>query len=203
MLKRVLKWTLIAVVVLAAAGFVTFLYVIPPLTLLPPEDFVKMQKDVLPSLAGITDPATRALAERGQYLVLTSDCAGCHLPPGPENAVPAMYLAGGMRFVTHSHGTTVSRNLTPDRDTGLGQRSDDDITRALRGGVQPDGWIMSHEAMPWPLTANWSDEDRHAVVTYLRHIAPVRHAVPPRGPDTPGDPAVAEAAYGGQDAGKK
>jgi hypothetical protein len=203
MLKRVLKWTLIAVVVLAAAGFVTFLYVIPPLTLLPPEDFVKMQKDVLPSLAGITDPATRALAERGQYLVLTSDCAGCHLPPGPENAVPAMYLAGGMRFVTPSHGTVVSRNLTPDQDTGLGRHSDADITRALRGGVRPDGRVMPHSSMPWPLTANWTDEDLHAVVTYLRHIPAVRHRIPDPSPGTPGDPQVVEAAYGGKDAGTK
>lgn len=180
MLKRILKWAVSALVVLGAVGFVVFLYAIPPLTTIPVEDLVAGQKGLLPSLASIADPATRALAERGQYIVLTSDCVGCHQPPGPQNAVPSMYLAGGMRFMTHSHGTTVSRNLTPDRETGLAQRSDDDIKRALRGGVQPDGWIMSHEAMPWPLTANWSEEDRHAVVTYpaAHHARAPRHPAP-------------------------
>ena len=61
---------------------------------------------------------------------------------------------------------------------------------------------MSHEAMPWPLTTNWSEEDLHAVITYLRHIPPVRHAIPPQA-RTPGRPAGVEAAYGGQDAGKR
>ncbi len=203
MLKRLAKWTAVVLVVVAAAGFVGFLYVIPPLTSMSVEDLTGMQQALLPSLASIGDPAERARAERGRYIVLTSDCAGCHQPPGPENAVPAMYLAGGMRFVTESHGTAVSRNLTPDRQTGLGGRTDDEIARALRGGVQHDGWIMSHSSMPWPLTANWSEEDRRAVITYLRHIPPVRHTIPARTADTPADPAVAEAAYGGHDAGRK
>ena len=45
---------------------------------------------------------------------------GCHTTPGPQGPDPAMYLAGGMTFVTNTHGTVVSRNLTPDKETGLG-----------------------------------------------------------------------------------
>jgi hypothetical protein len=206
MMKRILKWTALVVGVLAVAGFIAFLFLIPPFTLVAPETFAKMQLDVLPSLDGITDPATRAIAERGRYLVLTSDCAGCHATPGPENAGPSMYLAGGMRFVTTSHGTVVSRNLTPDPETGIGRRTDAELKSALRGGVRAGaagGWAMSHGAMPWPITASWSDEEIHAVIMYLRHIPPVRHAIPDPAPGRPDNPQVVEAAYGGKNAGTK
>ena len=203
MLKRTLRWSLLIVMVLAVGGFIAFLYFIPPFTVASPDTFVKAQVNLIPPLVGIADPATRALAERGRSIVLTSDCAGCHVPPGPENMVPEMYLAGGMRFQTQTHGTVVSRNLTPDKETGLGDRTDAEIVRALRGGVRSGGWAMSPHAMPWPLTASWSDEDIHAVLTYLRHLPPVRHAIPNPAPGRPDNPDVTVAVYGGKDAGKK
>ena len=33
--------------------------------------------------------------------------------------------------------------------------------------------------MPWANFSNWTDEDRHAVVVYLRHIPAVRRQIPP------------------------
>jgi hypothetical protein len=97
----------------------------------------------------------------------------------------------------------VSRNLTPDKETGLGNRTDAELVRALRGGVRSGGWAMSPHAMPWPLTASWSDEDIHAVLTYFRHLPPVRHAIPNPAPGRPDNPDVTVAVYGGKDAGKK
>lgn len=200
MAKRILKWTLILLVILAVAGFTAFLYFIPPFTLVSPETFVQGSAAVPPSLDGITDPATRAIAERGKYLVMTADCGGCHNPP-PEPD-PAMYLAGGMRFATVTHGSVVSRNLTPDTETGIGARTDEQLTRVLRAGMFHDGRVISSRSMPWPDTANWSDEDIHAVITYLRHITPVRHEIPAPSPAPPFEPGIFESAWGGKDAGK-
>ena len=112
-----------------------------------------------------------------------------------------------MKFVTNTHGTTVSRNLTPDHETGIGSRTDAELMRALRGGVRggagPSGWSMSPTSMPWPTTANWSDEDLYAVITYLRHIPPVRHHIPDPTPGRPDNAAVFEVAFGGKEAGRK
>ena len=204
MIKRILKWTLAIFVVLAAGGFVAFLYFIPPLDRLAPEDVIKEEGSIPPLVDGIADPAIRAIAERGRYLVLTNDCGGCHTTPGPQGPDPASYLAGGRKFVTNTHGAVVSRNLTPDQETGLGARSPEDITRVLRSGVYPDGRPIPHQSMPWAYVSNWSDEDLHAVITYLRHIKPVRHAIPPR-QAAQADALVsgaAEVAYG-TDFGKK
>ncbi|MCX6552645.1 MAG: hypothetical protein NTY02_16855, partial [Acidobacteria bacterium] len=178
MLKRILKWAALVAVVVAAGGFVAFLYFIPPLMTVPPEEFITQADAMAPSMDAIKDPAERARAEHGRYLVTTNNCGGCHVTPGPQGPDPRLYLAGGMKFVTNTHGAVVSRNLTPDKETGLGGRSDADIIRVLRSGVYPDGRPISHRAMPWASFSNWSDEDLHAVITYLRHITPIRHAIP-------------------------
>lgn len=204
MLTRILKWTLIAVVILAAAGFGGFLYFIPPLTSLPPDDFIKAAAAGPPAVDGIADPAERLLAERGRYLVLTADCAGCHTTKGPQGSLPDMFLAGGMTFTTNTHGAVVSRNLTPDRETGLASRSDEDIQRVLRSGMFHTGRPISARAMPWSDYSNWNDEDLHAVVVFLRHLKPVRHQIPDPAPGRADAivPGAAEVVFAA-DAGKK
>jgi len=203
-MKRILKWVVLAVVVLAACGSVGYLYFVPPLMSTAPEEFINGEAAMAPPVDRIPDPAVRALAERGRYVLLTTDCTGCHVTPGPQGPLPDMYLAGGRKFVTAAHGTVVSRNLTPDAETGLARRTDDDVKRVLRSGVYPDGRTISHTAMPWAQFSNWSDEDLHAVVVYLRHITPVRHEIPP--PASGGSEAIVpntiEVVYGA-DAGKR
>ncbi|MEW5983610.1 MAG: c-type cytochrome [Acidobacteriota bacterium] len=201
MATRILKWMFVVLVILAGGGFTAFLYFIPPFTVIAPETFVETTGALPPPLDDITDPATRAIAERGKYLVLTADCGGCHqTPPEPD---PVMYLAGGMRLATTTHGMVVSRNLTPDKETGIGGRTDDELKRVLRAGISHDGRPLSSRAMPWPDPSNWSDEDIHAVITYLRHIKAVRHAIPDGAsvPEMP--PGAIEAFWGGSDAGRR
>ena len=93
-----------------------------------------------------------------------------------------MFLAGGMQFATNTDGTAVARNLTPDRETGIGGRSDEEIKAVLRSGIFHTGRLVSPRAMPWPGFSAWTDEDLRAVITYLRHIKPVRHAIPDPAP---------------------
>jgi hypothetical protein len=177
-MMRVLKWLAITLVVLAAAGFVAFLYFIPPFFSTSPEDYVKGTAAPAVALDAITDPAQRAMAERGKYIVMTSGCADCHSTPSPTGPDPTKYLAGGMKLGLKGHGTAVSRNLTPDPETGLGNVKDDDILRVLRSGTFRTGRRIVHRQMPWNAFANWTEEDRHAVVAYLRHVKPMTHAIP-------------------------
>ena len=60
---------------------------------------------------------------RGKALVVAADCAGCH------TADPAKPFAGGKRIDT-PFGAIYSPNLTPDRETGLGNWSDSEFYRA-------------------------------------------------------------------------
>jgi len=177
-MMRILKWVGLAVVVIALGGFLVFLYVIPPFFSTSSEEYVKETAAPAVSLDGITDPAQRAIAERGRYIVTTSGCGDCHNTPGPQGPDPNMYLAGGGKLGFKGAGIAVSRNLTSDPETGLGKIKDDDVKRVLRNGVFHDGRMVHHRQMPWNAFANWTEEDRHAVVTYLRQVKAIKHKIP-------------------------
>lgn len=183
--KKFLKWALLVVVVLAAAVFLAFLYFIPPFFLTPPEQFGKDMAEAPPTVSDITDPAVRAIAEHGRYIVMTHGCIGCHATVGPQGPDLTKYLAGGGLRTQSRDGTYVSRNLTPDPETGLARRTDEEVLRVLRvlrSGTFPDGHVAPHTAMPWAVYSNWTEEDRYAVVVYLRHLKPVRHQIPDPSP---------------------
>jgi hypothetical protein len=86
----------------------------------------------------------------------------------------------------------------------LARRTDDEVKRILRSGLFPDGHIVPHTAMPWGNYSNWSEEDQHAVVMYLRHLKPVRHQIPEPllKPMSVLDGAI-EEGYAGKDYGMK
>jgi hypothetical protein len=133
---------------------------------------------------------------------MTTGCIGCHATNGSQGPDLTKYLAGGALKIQTPHGTFVSRNLTPDKETGLARRTDDEVKRVLRSGTFPDGHVVPGTAMPWPMFSNWSEEDRHAVVVYLRHLKPITHQIPE---PVPGNavtiPGAIEQDYAGKDYG--
>jgi hypothetical protein len=177
-MRRILKWTAITVVVLAIGGFLAFLYNIPPFFITPPETFGADMLKAAPPVDHIADPAQRAIAERGRTLVMNIGCNGCHATNGPQGPDLTKYLAGGGVKIVSKHGTYVARNLTPDAETGLASRTDDEVKRVLRSGTFRDGHVVSYTTMPWGSFSHMTDEDRHAVVVYLRNVPAVRHRIP-------------------------
>jgi len=177
-MKRILKWAAFLILVVVCGGFLAFLYFIPPFLTTAPEVFSKAVADAPPGVSDIADPREHAIAERGREIVRRSGCIGCHAQNGPQGPDYTKYLAGGGIKVVTPHGTYVSRNLTPDPETGLARRTDEDVKRVLRSGVFADGHVAPYTAMPWAGYSNLTEEDRHAVVVYLRHLPPVKHQTP-------------------------
>jgi len=191
--KRIAKWAAICVGALVVIGFFLFLYFIPPLTIIPPSEFIKPTLAAGPLLNDIADPGERAIAERGKYLVTSLDCSGCHTPAGDQGPNWNEYMAGGAPFRFRGFGTITSRNLTPDPETGLARRSNEEVLRVLRSGVLPEGRVAWYRDMPWPIASHWTAEDRYAVMVYLRHLKPVYHKIPDPNPSQLiGDPAGVE-----------
>jgi len=120
-----------------------------------------------------------ALVARGDYLVNgIVACGNCHTPRNADaTAVEHMRLAGTF-VIQEPEFRAYAPNITQDRETGIGAWSDEEIIRAIREGVRPDGRILG-PPMPFPSYRNMSDSDVRAIVAYLRTVTPVRNSVLP------------------------
>ena len=116
---------------------------------------------------------------RGEYLARIMDCGGCHTP-GIFLGKPDMarkFAGSEVGFQIPGLGTFYPPNLTPDADTGLGRWSEQDIVKAVRTGIRPDGRMLA-PAMPYQSYAKLSDADAMALASYLKSLTPVTNAVP-------------------------
>jgi mono/diheme cytochrome c family protein len=130
--------------------------------------------------------SAESLKDRGKYLVTIASCNDCHTP-GYFLGKPDMtsYLGGSdVGFELPGLGVFVGRNLTPDKETGLGNWTVPQIVAALQTGKRPDGRELA-PIMPWRAFANFTKRDARAIAVYLKTIPAVKHAVP--GPFGPGD----------------
>jgi mono/diheme cytochrome c family protein len=114
--------------------------------------------------------AQTSLVERGAYLARAADCMVCHTTQGGKE------YAGGLGFKL-PFGTLYSTNITPDKETGIGNYTDQDFLNALHRGTRRDGARL-YPAMPFTSYTYIADADALAIKAWLFSLAPVR-AVPP------------------------
>lgn len=121
---------------------------------------------------------------RGKYLVTLGGCNDCHTP-GYFLGKPDMarFLGGSeVGFEIPDQGVFYGSNLTPDRETGLGKWSTQEIVTAITTGKRPDGRVLA-PIMPSHAFANLTPEDSIAIADYLKSLPPVNNKVPgPFGP---------------------
>jgi mono/diheme cytochrome c family protein len=109
-------------------------------------------------------------ADDGEYLTRAADCAACHTKPG--NAP----FTGG-RAIKLPIGTIYTPNITPDKDTGIGDYTDDEWVSALQRGVGHNGKYL-YPAMPYNSYTLMSRQDALAIKSYLFRLKPVHNEVP-------------------------
>ena len=115
--------------------------------------------------------ADEALIKQGEYISRLGDCSACHSVPGkPE-------FSGGLAIESNL-GTIYSTNITPDKDQGIGNYSEQQFSDAVRKGVLPDGKRL-YPAMPYPDYAKINDRDMHALYAYfMQGVKPSAEAPP-------------------------
>lgn len=121
----------------------------------------------------------QAPVERGRYLVegiLT--CSNCHSPRGPGGVLdPARRYSGGPQTWDKPTYTVKGSNITPDKKTGIGNWSADDVKRSIRDGKRPNGVQLSPK-MPYAFYKIFTSADLDAVVAYIRSLPAVSRKVP-------------------------
>ena len=105
---------------------------------------------------------------RGKYVFGATGGCGCHTVKGqPANA-------GGRRY-DGPFGTVYSSNITPDRETGIGTWTDEQIITAIRLGRRPNGERLL-PVHPYPVFNGMTADDLRAVVAFLKTVPPVKRA---------------------------
>lgn len=117
--------------------------------------------------------------KRGAYIVHSEMCGLCHTQVNPTGIYrDDRYLAGGMQVSAYPQGIFISRNLTSDPETGLGNKSVEEIANIIRNGQASDRTV-NFWAMPWMFLHSLSQEDALAIAAYLKTLPPVRNRIPP------------------------
>jgi mono/diheme cytochrome c family protein len=112
------------------------------------------------------DLANADVVKRGEYLARAADCRACHTVSRDRP------YAGGLPMLL-PFGTLYSTNITPDKETGIGNYSDQDFLNAVQRGIRPDGTRL-YPAMPFPSYTRMTDADALAIKAYLFSLPVVR-----------------------------
>ena len=125
--------------------------------------------------------ATPARLARGKYLVDgVNGCFGCHTDAdwSKPGAPPVVGREGsGHIWADQDMPWLVAPNITPDKETGVGNWTDDTLARAIREGIGHDGRAL-FPVMPYPDYRQMSDEDLASIIAYIRSVPPVRNQLP-------------------------
>jgi mono/diheme cytochrome c family protein len=141
----------------------------------PPKYKIPLQP--MPPAKGTAAPPKTDKVAYGNYLVnAIAHCHECHTPfEGPQPDFANQYGAGGLVIIVNGVGLR-TRNITPDKETGIGSWSDAEIKRAITQGIAKDGRKLI-PLMPYPYFKNMTAEDLDAIVAYLHTIKPVKKKI--------------------------
>jgi mono/diheme cytochrome c family protein len=161
-IKKILKWT----------GIILLFLIIGITITTASRQHLKYDAPY-PAIKASTDSAIIA---RGKHLVFSSaHCASCHSSQNADSLLRLRIepsLSGGHEFKLPI-GSIYAKNITSDKETGIGNLTDAQIARALYYGVGSDGRAM-FDLMPFH---NMGETDMQAIISYIRTQKPVYNKI--------------------------
>ncbi|MGI9533822.1 MAG: c-type cytochrome [Thermodesulfobacteriota bacterium] len=75
-------------------------------------------------------------------------------------------------------GITYSANLTPDKETGIGNWSEENFMSVIKLGIHSSLSRKMLPPMPWNEVARLGDDELRAIFAYLKSLKPIKNKVP-------------------------
>ena len=139
--------------------------------------------NTIPQKASFTKmPAKTDIVKYGEYVATAAACTECHTKQVKGEKVEGMDYAGGFEFAMPA-GTLRSANITPDKETGIGEWSKEMFIRKFKmyadSSYQSPKIAMGdyNTIMPWVMYAGMSEEDLGALYEYLQTLKPIKNQV--------------------------
>ena len=128
-----------------------------------------------------TIPSTQDTLKYGAYLVNSAACKDCHTKQDKGEFVEGMDFAGGRDFNIPG-GVLSSANITPDKETGIGNWTKDIFLARFKAYEDKHKLPKLRKGdfqtiMPWSMYAAMKQEDLSAIFSYLKTIKPVKNQV--------------------------
>ena len=128
-------------------------------------------------------PDTNNLVEFGRYLAVNFDCWACHsadfktmnvmhpeLTPG--------FFGGGNKPLSLEGEVMLTSNLTPDKESGIGNWTEDQFVKAMKYGRKDGEPALRYPMLPF---STLTDYEAKAIFEYLKTIPPIQNKVPRSG----------------------
>lgn len=124
---------------------------------------------------------TPEMLERGKYLSNTfGACLDCHSERNfgkfAAPLVPGTEGKGGFNF-GEGAGFIPAKNITSDKETGLGNWTDAEIFTAITEGIDREGEPLA-PMMPYLFYRYMDENDIKAIIAYIRTLPPIKNEVP-------------------------
>jgi mono/diheme cytochrome c family protein len=117
----------------------------------------------------------------GNYLVSIAACKDCHTKHEKGNLIMEMAFAGG-RLFKMPNGNVYSANITPDKETGIGNWSRESFIARFKSysdtanlETMTDNKINT--IMPWSMFGGMDSSDLSAIYAYLKTLKPLKNKV--------------------------
>lgn len=142
---------------------------------------------------------------RGAYWIAAFGCEDCHtplktgpngpepdlsrrlsghpeqlkLPPPPQTDGAWLWFGSATNTAfAGPWGISYAINLTPDKETGLGNWKEDDFIRALKTGKHAGVGRPIMPPMPWQALSHLDENDLRIMFRYLQTVPPIRNRTP-------------------------
>jgi len=125
-------------------------------------------------------PVSNTLAY-GAYLVSSAACKNCHTKQEKGKYLERMDFGGGEEF-TIPGGKITSANITPDKETGIGEWSKEMFVARFKAFENKENLHAVKEGefqtiMPWSMYGAMKTNDLEAIYEYLKTIKPIKNQV--------------------------
>lgn len=140
--------------------------------------------NTIPHKASFTKrPDKTDVVNYGKYLTNAASCIECHTKFEKGSLVAGTEFGGGREFPFPDGSVVISSNISPDKETGIGNWNEEAFVNMFRARV--DSTAMNakvnpgefNSVMPWTMYGNMNEEDLKAIFAYLKTVKPINNQV--------------------------
>jgi len=115
--------------------------------------------------------------------MLSMACFDCHTPQEKGRPITALAYSGGFEFKLPGGGIVRSVNITPDKETGIGNWTEDQFIQRFKQYTDSSfhasqlGEKQFNTYMPWVMFSGMTESDLSALYVFLHSLDPISNKV--------------------------